>query len=277
MIINTFFNPDEVIQYFLSPLFLASSLTELIYNMLIFKVIYTIIVFVAMLLMPAPYGRFTSRKYGFMISAKIAWMVQESPGFLVPLWLILFSSAEAWRSSITNKILISYVLVHYFQRSFIYPALIRGGKPTPFVSFLNAVGICGLNGLMQGLYLVNHTIYSSKWLLDPRFLLGSLLFFGGMAINIHSDSILRKLRKPGQSGYKVPYGGAFKFVTAANYFGEALEWNGFAIATWSPTALVFAVFATLFLALRSERYQRFYKEKFEDYPKDRKIFLPFVW
>lgn len=32
------------------------------------------------------------------------------------------------------------------------------------------------------------------------------MFLSGMIINLHSDSILRNLRKPGESGYKIPYG-----------------------------------------------------------------------
>lgn len=35
---------------------------------------------------------------------------------------------------------------------------------------------------------------------------GILLFASGMCINIHSDSILRNLRKPGEKGYKIPKG-----------------------------------------------------------------------
>lgn len=38
------------------------------------------------------------------------------------------------------------------------------------------------------------------------FLLGLLLFYIGMAINIHSDNILRNLRKPGEVVYKIPTG-----------------------------------------------------------------------
>lgn len=37
---------------------------------------------------------------------------------------------------------------------------------------------------------------------------GFLLFVTGFAINIHSDHILRNLRKPGEIVYKIPYGTA---------------------------------------------------------------------
>ena len=36
--------------------------------------------------------------------------------------------------------------------------------------------------------------------------LGCLVFVTGVYINIHSDRILRNLRKPGETDYKIPYG-----------------------------------------------------------------------
>ena len=58
---------------------------------------------------------------------------------------------------------------------------------------------------------------SDEWLLDPRFLLGVGIFLLGLATNIHSDYILINLRKPGETGYKIPTGGMFEYVSAANY------------------------------------------------------------
>jgi 3-oxo-5-alpha-steroid 4-dehydrogenase 1 len=38
------------------------------------------------------------------------------------------------------------------------------------------------------------------------------------------DLTLINLRKPGESGYKVPRGGMFELVSAGNYASEILEW-----------------------------------------------------
>lgn len=35
------------------------------------------------------------------------------------------------------------------------------------------------------------------------------------------------------AGYKIPYGGMFEYVSCANFFGEIVEWVGFAMASWS--------------------------------------------
>ena len=39
--------------------------------------------------------------------------------------------------------------MHYAWRSFAYPLLSRGGKPTPVLIWLLAVAFCMYNGLLQ--------------------------------------------------------------------------------------------------------------------------------
>ena len=111
----------------------------------------------------------------------------------------------------------------------------------------------------------------------PQFIIGLLIFFTGMIINVYSDNILFLLRKDGNTKYKIPYGGLFKWVSSPNYFGEILEWIGWALATWSLAGLSFAIWAIANLAPRSYSNHLWYKEKFPDYPKDRKILIPKIW
>ena len=73
----------------------------------------------------------------------------------------------------------------------------------------------------------------------------------GWAVNLHSDQTLLALRRtPGETGYKIPRGGAFELVSAANYCGEILEWLGFAIAAWSAPTAGFSFFTFANLAPR---------------------------
>ena len=88
--------------------------------------------------------------------------------------------------------------------------------------------------------------------------------------------MLRNLRKAGETGYAIPYGGLFKWVTCPNYLGELLEWIGFAIAAWTFPAFAFAVFTFANLFPRASAHHRWYREKFPDYPKDRTAIIPFV-
>ncbi len=71
---------------------------------------------------------------------------------------------------------------------------------------LTALFFTSINGYLQGRYLTQHLSYDLWWFADPRFIVGQLIFLFGMAANIHSDAVLRGLRKPGEIGYKIPRG-----------------------------------------------------------------------
>ena len=142
--------------------------------------------------------------------------------------------------------------------------------------------MCAANGYAQGRYLTNYAHYDVSWFLDPRFLVGHVLFLVGMAINIYSYGVLRGLRKPGERGYKIPHGvyihmiqlsftliytilplslppspgGLFEYVSCANYLGEMVEWVGYAMACWSPVAGSFALWTTLFLGSRALQHHK---------------------
>ena len=116
------------------------------------------------------------------------------------------------------------------------------------------------------------------WLVDPRFLGGIALFSLGWAINHQSDRILFNLRKPGEpGGYKIPYGGFFTYVSCPNYLGELVEWTGWALCTFSPAGLAFAVASAANLVPRARTHHRWYREKFPDYPPERKAILPLLF
>ena len=90
------------------------------------------------------------------------------------------------------------------------------------------------------------------------------------------SATLRKLRAPGETGYRIPHGGAFELVTAPNYLGEIIEWTGWAIASWSPAGLAFAVYTVANLAPRAVSHHRWCRERFPEYPARRKALVPFL-
>ncbi|NXQ00991.1 S5A1 dehydrogenase, partial [Vidua macroura] len=157
-------------------------------------------------------------------------------------------------------------LFSVFYRALIFPLLIREGKPTPFFTFVLALLFCVFNGYLQGRSLTTYATYPPGWLGDSRFITGELNhvmrtsgFLGwliGTAINIHSDHILRNLRKPGETGYKIPRGGMFEYVSGANFFGEILEWFGFALACCTIESLAFALCTLFVLGSRARQHHK---------------------
>ena len=71
--------------------------------------------------------------------------------------------------------------------------------------------------------------------------------------------------------------GVFKWISCPNYFGEILEWIGWALATWSLAGLSFAVWAIANLVPRARANHKWYLENFAEYPRSRKALIPKIW
>ena len=153
----------------------------------------------------------------------------------------------------------------------------------PLSVILMGVTFNTLNAYMIGgwLFYVSPVDYYGgvSWFASPMFIVGCAIFFAGMAINWHSDYIIRHLRKPGDTGHYIPRGGMFRYVTSANYFGEFLEWCGFALLTFSAAGAVFALWTFANLAPRARKvHQRYEREFGDDYKKlNRKYILPYIY
>ena len=203
----------------------------------------------------------------------------ESPVFIVMIILALLSERS---SNVICLIFLILFEIHYFQRSFIFPFLIRGKSVMPLSVVLMGVIFNVLNALMQGgwiFYVSPENMYSISWLTTPQFIIGTLIFFAGMIINIHSDYIIRHLRKPGDTKHYLPKKGMFRYVTSANYFGEFVEWCGFAVLTWSLSGAVFALWTFANLAPRAAKIYDNYKKEFGnelDTDKVKRI-IPFIY
>lgn len=234
-----------------------------------------VITFISLFFITAPYGRHGRGGWGPEINQRFAWVLMELPACV--LWLAIFFMGEH-ALEIAPLALMSLWQVHYINRTFIFPLRIKAeGKTTPLSIVLTAVVFNTLNAYVNARWVSHLGHYDASWLLDARFIVGALVFVLGFAINQHADWVLMNLRKPGETGYKIPRGGLYEFITCPNYFGELLEWTGFAIASWSLPGLAFALYTFANLAPRARDHHRWYLEKFTDYPKTRRVIIPFVW
>ncbi len=235
------------------------------------------IVFVALYFINAGYGIFYDKKWGAGISNRWAWMLMEAPVFIVMLYL-WFNSDR--RFDLAPLLFFLFFELHYIQRSFIFPFLLKGKSKMPAGIMLMGIIFNLLNGYMQGewlFYLAPANMYVTDWIYKPQFILGTLLFFAGMYINLQSDYIIRHLRKPGDTGHYLPKGGLFTYVTSANYFGEIIEWCGFAILTWSLSGAVFAWWTFANLVPRANTIYCKYKSLFGPEVGKRKRVIPFIY
>ena len=147
----------------------------------------------------------------------------------------------------------------------------------PLLVALMAVFFNCMNGFFNGYYLGNlYTATNAYRIQDPQLLVGLVLFLFGMAVNLHSDQVLINLRKNNPTGYQIPHGGFFKWVTSPNYFGEIMEWLGFALMVNSLPAFSFFIWTVANLVPRALDNHAWYQEKFKNYPLERKAVIPFL-
>ena len=231
---------------------------------LIVMAVLAVIVFVSLFFVDAGSGKFYNPKWGPSVGNRLGWVLMEAPVFFAMLLLWWLSDR---RTDPVRLVFLFFFEFHYFHRSFIFPLKIRGNSRMPLSIILMGVLFNTLNALMQGgwiFYFSPADAYPLSWLRSLPFILGTAVFFAGMYINSQSDGIIRNLRQPGDTNHYLPKGGMFRYVTSANYFGEFLEWVGFAILTWSLSGAVFALWTFANLAPRAARIYDMYLEEFPD-------------
>lgn len=251
---------------------------ELFHQILIGFSAVGLLVFIALFFVKAGYGMFRTAQWGFSIPNKIGWLLMEAPVFFV--MLILWLQSDRSVLSVPFLFFLLFEL-HYFQRSFVFPFLMKGKSRMPVAIMLMGVVFNLLNGYIQGewlFFLAPEELYSSAYLCRINCWIGIIVFFLGMGINWHSDYVIRHLRQPGDTRHYLPEKGLYHWVTSGNYFGELLEWTGFALATASPAAWVFVWWTFANLAPRAYAIRQKYCEEFGvEAVGKRKCLIPYIF
>jgi len=247
---------------------------QILFNQLIWIwIIIGLLTMILLLFVTAPYGRHSKSNWGPMISNRMGWLIMELPALLLP--FIIFLSGEGSSRRVIWILFLPF-LIHYMNRVLIFPFRLRTkGKKMPLVIVLMAICFNGVNAFFLGYYWGYFSDgYTVEWLTTPQFITGLIVFCVGIGFNIRSDNMLIWLRKTSGNGYQIPYGGLFRYISCPNHFSEIIEWTGYAIMVWNMPALAFAVWTFANLVPRALSHHKWYKEHFDDYPKDRKAIFP---
>jgi len=264
----------NLFEKFISYLTKRKTMEEQTFNFIVWAWILLALIMVApQLKITAPYGRHTSKKWGSLMDNRIGWTIME--GISPIAFGFFFLSGPVEKSSPMWCFFFLWTL-HYLNRGFVFPWRTRtSGKKMPIAIVASAVLFNVINGSVNGYYLgyLSET-YPESWWSDPRMMLGLGLFLAGAFINLQSDNRLLNLREPGETGYKIPRGGLFSYISCPNHFGEIIEWIGFAIMAWNLPAFSFAIWTAANLIPRAISHHQWYKKQFEDYPERRYAVIP---
>ena len=237
-----------------------------------------VIVFIALYFVKAGYGIFRTKQWGISINNKAAWVMMEAPVFFVMLYMWTSNGASTALPAFLAFLLFE---LHYFQRSFVFPLMMKGNSRMPIAIMLMGITFNVINGLLIGtsLFVFPPSAFNegAAYLAHPIAILGIAIFFVGMVINLHSDHVIRHLRQPGDTSHYLPEKGLYRYVTSANYFGELVEWTGFALLCSTPATWLFVIWTAANLIPRAAAIHRHYREEFGEAVGARKRIIPFIY
>jgi 3-oxo-5-alpha-steroid 4-dehydrogenase 1 len=234
---------------------------------------FSIVVILLLFYISAPYGKFLRKGWGPSVRSKWAWMIMEAPSPVVMTFFFLTSDHK----SLPRIIFICIWLSHYIHRTFIYPFTQSGSnKSYPAILVCMAFIFNCFNGFINGYGVFHLLSYELSWLKSWQFFAGGVIFLSGFIMNKTADEKLRKLRNGNRDEYVLPNGWLFNYISCPHYFGEIIEWGGWAIMTWSLPGLAFFIFTLANLFPRGMASHKWYKAKFINYPVERKAVIPFI-
>ena len=113
------------------------------YTIVLCMAVMAVIVFIALFFFKAGYGYLSTSNWGPKISNKVAWVLMEAPSFGFMLYYTLRFACNGGAvngcSNLVLYILGGFFLLHYFQRSFIFPLLMKGKSKMPIAVMLMGV------------------------------------------------------------------------------------------------------------------------------------------
>ncbi len=223
----------------------------------------------------APSGRHGRAGWGPEVSARSGWILMEAPAVLS------FGAVWAMGSAVGGtvpRLLLGVWMAHYLHRALVFPFRMRSqGKRMPLVIATLGAGFNMLNGYVNARAVSEFGAQPAAWLASPSLWIGLAIFGVGLALNLHSDTVLLRLRAPGQTGYRIPFGGGYSWVSCPNYLGEMLEWLGWALACGTLAGWAFFAYTVANLFPRALAHHRWYRETFAEYPRERRAVLPYLW
>lgn len=191
--------------------------------------------------------------------------------FLPVLAALGFSLPYLSTATLVQTLVLAAILGHFGKRCLEVLFLHKYSGP---IDPLTTLAIALFYSLIAGF-----VSFLNRWPLmaaDNLFWLGLLLFAFGETANFAHHKILADLRRDTQ-GYVIPRGGWFEYVVCPHYFFEIAAWVGIALMSRHLFALIALAGMAGYLLARSHKTLAWYRQKFPNFPKNRKALIPFLF
>jgi steroid 5-alpha reductase family enzyme len=183
----------------------------------------------------------------------------------------VFAISYLGSASLTQWLVYAAVMIHFLKRT--YEVLFvhkYSGPIQPFTFVIIVVTYALIAGLISAL---NAQAIPA---VDALFIIGIVLFIIGQIGNFYHHKLLANLRKT-EGGYHIPRGGWFEKATCPHYFFELLAWLGILLLSRHLFTLLAFIAMFGYLTGRSIKTRQWYRQRFPDYPAERKNMIPFLF
>jgi len=180
--------------------------------------------------------------------------------------------------SLTQKIALGMIVVHYLKREFETVFVHRFSAATMplFNIFKNCFHYWILGGICIS-YFLYHPQYTPAFEHNPKMIYaitGMWAFCECMNLDAHVR--LKNLRPPGTRKRGIPRGQLFEMVSCANYFWEICGWFWFSMLTSCATGWLFYGAGAVQMYFWAAKKHKNYRKEFADYPRRRTALIPFI-
>lgn len=207
----------------------------------------------------------------FKLSSRTGMLILYTPAALVSLAsFVIFPDG-----GIRFLMLKSAVSIHFSKRVLetLFIHKYSGGTGLDSVILISAAYFFSAAAMI---YIQHLTQGAEEPLIDLKYV-GLVIFLVGISGNFYHHYLLSKLRKGNEKGYKIPSGGLFDLVICPHYLFEILAFIGISFIAQTPIAYTCTIGSALYLMARSHATRKWYLSKFENFPKNVKALIPFVF
>ncbi|PIN20614.1 Steroid reductase [Handroanthus impetiginosus] len=208
---------------------------------------------------------------GILLRSKVGMLILYTPSVLAGLSsFVLFPTAK-----IRVLMLKSAITLHFLKRDLevLFLHKFSGFMVLDSVITISAAYFASAVSLI---YFQHRTEGLSEPLIDLKYV-GILVFLGGICGNFYYHLLLSRLRKKGDEGYKIPRGGLFNLVICPHYLFEIVTFIGISFISQTTLSYFCALGSAFYLLGRSYATRNWYLSKFEDFPKNVKALIPYVF
>jgi len=223
------------------------------------------------------YSKFANREQQAALPSRLGMFIIYFPAVVIApaVYAFLGNPGTTW-----HWLVMVAVSLHFGKRCLETMFL---HKYSGVMNVFTALAVCSLYSILAALLgviaateipaeLVNSDAF------NPWYITGGVLWTVGIAGNFYHHWLLANLRKPGETGYKLPRGGLFQWVACPHYTMELLGWLGFAFVFHHWTAWVLLGVMTAYLAGRGHNTVKWYRDRLGDeVPDGWKRMVPFVY